>query len=105
MNSAGHFVSHCCRKRLASPHTLLWCLVQNLTAHNQFLERLIFLVLLERLLALGLEGRALVALGFFEVIDVLCELVGKLLEAAFDQERGGRAGHIGLVYLWYAWSL
>jgi hypothetical protein len=105
MNSAGHFVSHCCRKSRAGPYTLLRRLVQHLATHDQLLERLILLVVLEQLLALGLEGRGLVALGFFEVVDVLCELVGKLLEAALDQERGGGAGHVGLVCLWYAWKL
>ena len=73
--------------------TLLGRLVERLAADNQLLEDLILLVLLEQLGALGLQAGALVALGFFEAVDVLCELVGKLLKGALDEQRRLGARH------------
>jgi hypothetical protein len=68
--------------------TLLWRLVERLAADDELLEHLILLVLLQQVGALALEVAALIALGFFEAVDVLCELVGKLLEGALDEECG-----------------
>jgi hypothetical protein len=73
--------------------TLLRRLVQRLRAYDQLLKHFILLVLLQQLCALGLNVGALVALGFFKGVDVLCELVGKLLEGTLDEQRVLGARH------------
>jgi len=105
MNSTGHYVSQGCRRPPKNLRTLFWRLIEGLAAHYQFLQHIIFLVLLDKRLAFGLNIGALIALCFFKVVDVLCELVGKLLKAALDQERIRGAGHTGLVGWRYAWEI
>ena len=85
-------------------HTLLWCLIQNLAAHHKPLEHLIFLVLLQQRRDFGLDVRALVALGFFEIVDVLCELVAKFLKGTLDKKGGHGARHIDRAVRVYAWE-
>ena len=73
--------------------TFLWRLVERLAADDKLLEHLILLVLLQQVGALALQVAALIALGFFETVDVLCELIGKLLEGALDEKCGLGARH------------